>query len=533
MTLRYALPLALLALAQPVLTQPALAQDPAVPAYADETASSGLTHSFTGEWTFMVGGGAAAFDCNGDLKPELYLSGGTSKGQLFRNDSPVGGALKFSPVDSGLELDQVGGAYPLDVDSDGNTDLVLLRVGPDKVMRGLGECRFEEATDWGFDGLDLWSTAFAATWEKGADWPTLAIGTYIDRTQEAFPWGTCTPNHLYRPKGKGWDAPLPLKPGFCALSILFTDWNLSGTPSLRMSNDREYYKKGQEQMWKINPGEPPALYTDKDGWARLRIWGMGIASADVTMDGYPDYFLTSMADNKLQVLAEVPEGGNPKPKFADVAFAKGAIAQRPYTGGDIRPSTAWHTEFQDVNNDGRFDIFVVKGNVWEMPDFAEKDPNNLLLQREDGTFMEAGDKAGVASFRQGRGGAVADFNLDGLMDIAVVNRNEPSELWRNTGGDAGHWLALMPVQPAPNQHAVGGWIEVKRADGAVIRRELTVGGGHAGGQLGWWHFGLGAATETEVRVLWPDGTEGPWQKVAADGFYRLARDAEPEAWQPK
>lgn len=533
MTLRDALPLALLALIQPVLAQPALAQDPAVPAYADETASSGLTHSFTGEWTFMVGGGAAAFDCNGDLKPELYLSGGTSKGQLFRNDSPVGGALKFTPVDSGLELDQVGGAYPLDVDSDGNIDLVLLRVGPDKVMRGLGECRFAEATDWGFDGLDLWSTAFAATWEKGADWPTLAIGTYIDRTQEAFPWGTCTPNHLYRPKGKGWDAPLPLKPGFCALSILFTDWNLSGTPSLRMSNDREYYKKGQEQMWKINPGEPPALYTDKDGWARLRIWGMGIASADVTMDGYPDYFLTSMADNKLQTLAEVPEGGNPKPKFADVAFAKGAIAQRPYTGGDIRPSTAWHTEFQDVNNDGRFDIFVVKGNVWEMPDFAEKDPNNLLLQREDGSFMEAGDKAGVASFRQGRGGAVADFNLDGLMDIAVVNRNEPSELWRNTGGDAGHWLALMPVQPAPNQHAVGGWIEVKRADGAAIRRELTVGGGHAGGQLGWWHFGLGAATETEVRVLWPDGTEGPWQKVTADGFYRLARDAAPEAWQPK
>lgn len=524
-----------LALILALLPAAAHAQDPAIPGFADETQSSGLAHQFSGEWTFMVGGGAAAFDCNGDLKPELYLAGGTAKAQLFRNDSAVGGALRFTPVESGAELDSVSGAYPIDIDSDGITDLAVLRVGPDKLLRGLGECRFEEAMDWNFDGLDLWSTAFAATWEKGQDWPTLAIGTYIDRTQEAFPWGSCTPNHLYRPKGKGFDAPLPLTPSFCALSILFTDWNRSGTPALRVSNDREYYKGGQEQMWRIDPGQAPVLYGEKDGWARLRIWGMGIASTDLNLDGYPDYFLTSMADNKLQTLAAVPTDGTPPvPKFADVAFAKGAIAQRPYTGGDLRPSTAWHADFQDVNNDGRADLFVVKGNVWKMPDFAEKDPNNLMLQRADGTFFEAGDKAGVASFRQGRGGAVADFNLDGLMDIAVVNRNEPSEIWRNTGGAGmGHWVQFLPVQPAPNQHATGGWIEVKRDDGQVQRRELTIGGGHVGGSLGWWHFGIGDMTETEVRVLWPDGTAGPWQKVAADGFWKLERGRDPERWTPR
>ena len=40
------------------------------------------------------------------------------------------------------------------------------------------------------------------------------------------------------------DTPLPLKPSFCTLSMLFTDWNRSGTPSLRVSNDREYYLGG-------------------------------------------------------------------------------------------------------------------------------------------------------------------------------------------------------------------------------------------------------------------------------------------------
>ena len=75
-----------------------------------------------------------------------------------------------------------------------------------------------------------------------------------------------------------------------------------------------------------------------EGWKPLRIWGMGIASYDLNFDGYPEYFLTSMADNKLQTLAAVPtDGSAPKPTYADVAFAKGVTAHRPYTGGDLQP----------------------------------------------------------------------------------------------------------------------------------------------------------------------------------------------------
>ena len=357
---------------------PALAETPApapaVPTFIEETASAGIDSTYRGEWETIVGGGVATFDCNGDARPDMLLPGGQDPAKLYVNDSTTGGALHFKAQTSGLEQPWVSGAYALDIDSDGITDLVLLHVGENVVMRGLGECRFERANEaWGFDGGDGWSTAFAATWEKAALWPTLAVGKYIDRTQEDFPWGHCTDNWLHRPgKGQSFAAPLPLTPSYCALSMLFTDWNHSGTPSLRVSNDREYYKGGQEQMWRVDPGQPPALYTEKDGWARLRIWGMGIASNDLNSDGYPEYFLTSMADNKLQTLAEVPEAGNPAPKFADVAFKNGVTAHRPYTGDETRPSTAWHAQFEDVNNDGFVDLFVAKGNVWAMPDFAEK-----------------------------------------------------------------------------------------------------------------------------------------------------------------
>ncbi len=511
-----------------------------IPSFVEETISAGIDSIYAGEWEYMVGGGVATFDCNADGFADMLLAGGTSNSKFYRNSSARGGALQFETQTSGLELDKVTGAYPVDVDSDGVTDVVLLRVGENIVMRGLGNCRFERANEiWDFDGGDAWSTAFAATWERGAAWPTIAVGNYIDRREDTSPWGSCTDNWLHRPSvvdGKTlskFKAPMALKPSFCALSMLFTDWNKSGTPSLRVSNDREYYEGGQEQLWHVEPNKAPALYTEAEGWKALRIWGMGVASYDLNFDGYPEYFLTSMADNKLQTLASIPQDGHPQPAYNDVAWPKGVTAQRPYTGSDLRPSTAWHAQFDDVNNDGLVDLFVAKGNVAKMPDFAMKDPNNLLLQTSDGKFQEAGAAAGVASVATSRGAALADFNMDGLLDLVVVNRWEKAQLWRNTTStNAGRWIEVKLQQPGPNRDAIGAWLEVKRGS-TVMRREIFVGGGCASGQNGWWHFGLGDTTQAEIRVVWPDGASGDWQSMDSDNFYVLERGKPAKMWVSK
>jgi hypothetical protein len=511
---------------------------PTVPRFIEETASAAIDSVYSGEWEYMVGGGVAAFDCSGDGFPDLLLSGGSSPARFYVNASTRGGPLRFTPHKSGLELDKVIGTYPIDIDGDAVSDLVLLRVGENLVMRGLGNCRFERANEaWGFDGGDAWSPAFAATWEAGADWPTFAVGNYIDRSKEMEPWGSCTEDWLHRPLvvdgriTRKFAPPVPLKPSFCALSMLFTDWNRSGVPSLRISNDREYYEGGQEQLWHIDPGKPPSLYTDADGWKLLRIWGMGIASQDLNGDGYPDYFLTSMADNKLQTLTNPPQGGQARPDYKDVAYAKGVTAHRPYFGGDLRPSTAWHAQFEDVNNDGLADLFIAKGNVASMPDFAARDPNNLLLQGPDGKFVEVGVAAGVASFAVSRGAAVVDLNLDGLVDLVVVNRWQTAQLWRNTTPDAGHWIEIKLAQVGANRDAIGAWIEVRCAD-AVMRREITVGGGHASGELGWWHFGLAEGAKAEARVIWPDGTSGEWEGLDGNSFYVIERGKPAQKWLP-
>ena len=511
------------------------------PRFVDETAAAGIDHTYDGGFEFAVGGGVAAFDCDNDGRQDLYLAGGAQPAALYRNGSRAGAATAFvRRSDPGTDLTGVTGAYPIDIDSDGQVDLAVLRIGETVLLRGLGDCRFERANEaLGFDGGTSFTTAFSATWEASADLPTMALGRYRNVDAEGAPTSGCAENEFLRPDvdGSGYASPIALQPGYCALSMLFSDWDRSGRRDLRISNDRHYYDyvNGQEQLWRIDIGQMPRLYTNADGWIKAQIWGMGIASHDLTGDGYPEVFLTNQGENKLQTLADGPT----TPAYRDIGLSLGANAAEPFTGGDPLPSTAWHAEFQDVNNDGYVDLFIAKGNVSEMEDFAQRDPSNLLLGQADGTFVEGAMGAGIVDFGRGRGGALVDFNLDGLLDLVTLGYGNAVKVWRNVGsGDAeqttqmGSWLALRATQTGPNRDAIGGWIEVRVGE-TTLSRELSVGGGHLGGQLGWVHFGIGSANAAEVRVLWPDGVAGPWMEIGANQFADIERGArEARLWQP-
>jgi len=516
-----------------------------IPDMHEEALAAGINHTYAGPWEFFVGGGVAAFDCNGDRRPDLFLAGGTNPAELYRNDSATGGPLKFTKVSMGIpdeDLTHVIGAYPLDIDNDGLMDLVVLRLGRNLVLKGKPDCQFEVRNGaWAFNGGKDWTTAFAATWEKGNAFPTLAIGNYVDRMAPGAPWGTCADSYLFRPTPgdkPDYADPATLSPSYCSLSMLFTDWNQSGVASLRVTNDRQYYRGGEEQMWHVDPGKPPRLYTASEGWRHLSIYGMGIAQADLFGDGYPVYALTSMGDTKLQQLDE--QSDLDRPVYKDIAYPLGVTAARPYTGGDLRPSTGWHSQFADVNNDGLLDLFISKGNVEAMPDFAADDPDNLLLGQWDKTFVEVGARAGIALPRRGRGAAVVDLNMDGKLDLVVVNREAPVSLFRNLGaktswgGDQplGNWLEVELAETNGNINAVGARISVK-AGNNVMDRTVAVGGGHASGQAGFTHIGLGTAERAEIRVRWPDGQWSHSFRVFANNFVRIERGkADAEYWLP-
>ena len=119
-----------------------------------------------------------------------------------------------------------------------------------------------------------------------------------------------------------------------------------------------------------------------------------------------------------------------------------------------------------------------RGNVTTDPDYALRDPSNLLIGQVDGTFREAAEEAGILSFDRGRGGALADFNRDGLLDLI-----EGRTAWRQlrlaereiilifscskslSSHSLRRWateeLRCRITQPAPNVDAIGAWVEVR------------------------------------------------------------------------
>ncbi len=505
------------------------------PHYVDEAVAAGITQAYTGDFDYFVGGGVAAFDCNADGEPDLYFAGGTSPAGLFVNHSPRGGALEFSHLaQASTDLTEVTGAYPIDFDGDGISDLIVLRHGENVLLRGSGDCHFERANEqWGLAGGNERSTAFSAKWDAGSTWPTIAVGNYLT-PEAANGTQSCVDNLLFQPAltGAGFAAPITLAPSWCTLSLLFTDWDRSGRRDLRVSNDRHYYGElsaGQEQLWRVSPGAAPTQYTATDDWQPVKVWGMGIADYDINGDGYPDYYLTSQGDQKLQSLADGPA----QPDYEDIALKMDATATRPYTGDTNLPSTGWHDEFQDVNNDGLMDLYVSKGNVDQVADYAMEDPSNLMLGQPGGTFVEAGSEAGIDSFESARGAAIVDLNGDGLLDLVIVDRVSNVRVYRNVGSGTesspqqmGNWIGLQLSQDGANRDAIGSWIEVK-TDAGVQQRELTIGGGHVSGELGPGHFGLGQAGSAQVRITWPDGTRGDWQSVSGNQTYLVEPHAMP------
>ncbi|MDD8022637.1 MAG: CRTAC1 family protein [Paracoccaceae bacterium] len=481
----------------------------AEPVFVDNSVGFPAPHIYQGGWEHFVGGGVAVFDCNADLRPDLFVAGGSAPAALFVNGADPGGDLRFLDGDI-APISQVTGAYPLDIDSDGVLDLAVLRVGPNMLLRGLGDCRFEDATvGWGLAPRDAWTTSFSATWEQGRDFPTLFFGNYVDRSNPDGPFEACDSNDLYRPDGQKYGEVETISPGYCALSALISDWQRSGVPELRISNDRHYYVRGgYEQMFHLAPLQ------ERADWPHVSLWGMGIASRDLTGDGLPEVMLTSMGDQLLQI--------NRGDHYENAPYAQGTYAQRPFSGGDGRPSTGWHAEFGDVDNDGRSDLFIAKGNVDQMPSNAIHDPNNLLMQDANGQFHEVAQGAGIATMARSRGAALVDLNADGRLDLVVVNRRAPMELWRNATPETGNWAEIEPESVGVNRLAVGAWVEL-RTDLGSFAQEVTVGGGHAGGKAVPLHFGLGAAQTVEARVIWPNGQTGGWRPVALNAITKITQ----------
>jgi hypothetical protein len=141
--------------------------------------------------------------------------------------------------------------------------------------------------------------------------------------------------------------------------------------------------------------------------------GGGVAIADFDQNGYPDLFFTgNQVSNKLYL----NQGDF---KFEDVSALAG-----------IEASNFWCTgsAVVDINGDGWMDIYVVSAMKT-----GPGERNNLLFVNQgknaEGqiTFKEMAESYGIADAGNGMGAAFIDYDLDGDLDLYVLN-NEQSKI---------------------------------------------------------------------------------------------------------
>ncbi len=231
--------------------------------------------------------------------------------------------------------------------------------------------------------------------------------------------------------------------------------------------------------------------------------GMGIDVADVDLDGDWDVYLSDLLDTTRD---EEPLGNVFYLNNGDGTFADNSA---PASG--IEGHNSWGVNFFDVDLDGREDLYVST---------ISSAMTELLYVNNGGdpvTFTNVALAAGLVTGNS-RGSAVADYDRDGDLDLAVVDQAGPLWLYRNDSVVSGHWLELKLKGTVSNRDAIGAVVEATA--GGVLRMRQIKGGSSAHSQDDLVvHFGLGDATIVdEIRVRWPSGLETTLENVAADQF---------------
>jgi hypothetical protein len=492
-----------------------------------------------------MGGGGAFLDYNGDGWLDIYLTNGmswpdqpggkkkTSYAALYRNNG--NGTFTDVTREAGLAVEFYAmGVTAADYDNDGDCDLYVTSLGPDRLFQNQGNGTFKDITaaaGLGNPGYGTSSAFFDYDKDGHLD---LFVANYVRWTRETDIWCSldgenksyCTPQSykgtspvLYRNLGNGkfqdvtrtakvWDETNK------GLGVLIFDYNNDSWLDIMMANDTQPNK-----LWENNGdgtftevGVLAGVAFSEDGVAR---GAMGIDAGDYDRSGFLSVVIGNFSNEMMSLYHNEQNGF-----FIDDAPTSSV-------GPSSLLTLAFGCVFFDFDLDGYLDIYAGNGHVENDINIVQKrvtyaQPPHLFRNLGGKQFTEVTAQMGkeFAAPRVARGVAFGDYDNDGDLDLLVTTCGGPAHLFRNDGGSSNNWLALDLEGSKSNRDAIGAIVKVYSGGSAQTAIRKTGGSYCSQSQLRLT-FGLGNGAADLVEVLWPSGQKQVLRQVPVNQVVRV------------
>ncbi|XP_023801955.1 cartilage acidic protein 1-like isoform X3 [Cyanistes caeruleus] len=219
--------------------------------------------------------------------------------------------------------------------------------------------------------------------------------------------------------------------------------------------------------------------------------GRGVALADFNRDGRVDIVYGNWnGPHRLYLQSGAPG----RVRFRDIATPKFSM-----------PSPVRTVIAADFDNDQELEVFF--NNIAYRGSSANRLFRLIRREHSDPIVEELNPGDALEPEGRGTGGAVTDFDGDGMLDLILSHGEsmaQPISIFKGTQGTSNNWLRVIP-RTRFGAFARGAKVVLfTRRSGAHLRI-IDGGSGYLCEMEPVAHFGLGHDEASSLEVTWPDG----------------------------